>query len=451
MQIAKEKIDDLNIVLNIEVLPEDYQDKYNESLKSYGKKVSIPGFRPGKVPSAIVKKKYGKALLAEELNKVINDSLNKYIEDEKLSILGSPLPKEDDVNNGDWDKPDKFNFKYDIGLAPEVDIKIDKKLKEDYLIIKVDEKMVDDHIADMQNRKGKLSTVDVAGEKDMMMGTFVQLDDNDEILEGGIMNDSTISIEFIEDKPTKKKLIGAKVGDHIIVDPKKVSKGEADLSRMLGVDQAALDSLKGNFRFNIKEIKSLTPAELNEEFFNSISSKGDIKSLEDLKKKVIEDSEKQFANESDRLFINAISKNLLEKTSLSLPDEFLKRWIKVSNDKPISDEQIAQEYDSYARSLKWQMIEGKLAEMAGIKIESEDMLAMAKNFIVSQYAQYGLPAPQEENLETQAKQVLSNQEEARRIYDMLLENKLIAYLKENIKLNEKKVSYEDFVKAAQAL
>jgi len=451
MQIAKEKIDDLNIVLNIEIAPEDYTEKYNESLKSYGKKVSIPGFRPGKVPSAIVKKKYGKALLAEELNKVINDTLNKYIEDEKLSILGSPLPNESDVENGDWDKPESFKFKYDIGLAPNVEIKLDKKLKQDYLIINVDEKMVDEHIADMQKRKGKLSTAEVAGEKDMMMGTFVQLDEKDEILDGGIMNDSTISLEFIEDKATKKKLIGTKVGDHVIVDPRKISRGEADLIKMLGITKEEAAAISGNFRFNIKEIKTLTPAELNEEFFNSISNEGEIKTVEELKKKVVDDTVKQFAHESDRLFINAISKNLVEKTNLSLPDEFLKRWIKASNEKPITDEQIAQEYDSYARSLKWQMIETKLAEMAGIKIESEDLIAMAKSFIVSQYAQYGLPAPQEENLDAQAKQVLSNQEESRRIYDMILENKLIVYLKENVKLDEKKVSYEDFVKAAQSI
>lgn len=451
MQIAKEKIDDLNIVLKIELNPEDYQDQYNESLKSYGKKVNIPGFRPGKVPGGIIKKKYGKALLAEELNKVINDSLNKFIQEEKLNILGSPLPNEEDGENGNWDQPATFHFKYDIGLAPDFDLKLDKKTKHDFLIINIDEKMVDDHIEDMRNRRGTLKAVDVAGDKDMMMGTFVQLDDKDEILDGGIMSDSTISLEFIDDKATKKKLVGKKVGDHVVLDPVKVSKGDADLAKMLGIEVDALQEIKGNFRFNINEIKSLTPAELNEEFFNTIAKEGEIKNAEDLKKKVIEDTEKQFENESDRLFINTMSKYLVEKTNLSLPDEFLKRWIKVSNDKPITDEQIASEYDSYAKSLKWQMIENKLAEQAEIKIESEELVNMAKNYIVSQYAQYGLPAPQDENLDAQAKQVLANQEESRKMYEILLEKKLISYLKDTVKLNKKKVSYEDFVKAAQAL
>lgn len=451
MQIAQEKIDDLNLILNIEVSPDDYQDKYNESLKSYGKKVSIPGFRPGKVPGGIIKKKYGKALLAEELNKVINDSLNKYIQDEKLNILGSPLPTENDTENGDWDNPEKFIFKYDIGLAPEVDLKIDKKTKHDYLTISVDEKMVEDHILDMRKRKGTLAEVETAGETDMLMGTFVQLDENDEIMDGGIMSESTISLEFIDQKATKKKFLDKKVGDSVIVDIKKVSRGDADLAAMLKVEKEELADLKGNFKFNIKEIKSLTPAELNQDFFNTIAKEGEITDLEGLKKKIIEDTEKQFANESDRLFINSMSKFLIEKTELALPNEFLKRWIKVSNEKPITDDQISEDYENYARSIKWQMIENKLAEMAGIKIETEEMVEHAKGFIVSQYAQYGIPAPEDESLTEQAKQVLANQDESRKIYEMLLETKLIVYLKENMKLNEKTVSYDDFVKAAQAL
>lgn len=451
MQIAKEKIDDLNIVLNIEVGPEDYQDKYNKSLKSYAKKVSIPGFRPGKVPGGIIKKKYGKALLAEELNKVINETLNKYIEEEKLSILGSPLPTENDSDNGNWDNPEKFNFKYDIGLAPKVDIKLNKRVKHDYFIIEVDDKMVDDHISDMRKRKGKLSNVEVSGENDMLMGTFVQLDEKGEILDGGIMSDSTISLEYVEDSATRKKLTGKKPGDKVSLDPKKVANGDQDLIKMLSIDAEAIADLNKKFRFIINEIKSLEPAELNEEFFNSIAKEGEVSNEEELKKKVIADTKKQFATESDRLFINSISKFMIEKTDLSLPDEFLKRWIKASNDKPITDEQIENEYASYARSLKWQMIESNLAEQAEIKIEAEELESMAKNFIASQYAQYGLPAPQDENLTEQAKQMLTNQEESRKIYDMILENKLIIYLKDNIKLEEKKVSYDDFVEAAQAL
>jgi len=451
MQIIEEKIDDLNLVLNIEIKNEDYRDKYKSSLKSYAKEVSIPGFRPGKVPAGIIVKKYGKALLAEELNKLINDSLNDYIKSNKLNILGNPLPVDNDGENGNWDQPEDFNFKYDVGLAPEFDLKLNKRTKHDYLIIKVADKMVQDHIADLRKRYGKLSTPEAAGENDMIIGDLVELDGNDEISEGGIMKESTISLEFLKDKKTKKSLTGLKPGDHVIVDPGKISNSDDDLAKMLGIEKEALSEIKNNFRLNVKDIKSMQPADLDDEFFAKMGAEGEIKSEEDLKEKIKKDTELQFAGESDKLFMNTMSKNLLDKTVLVLPDNFLKRWIKTSNEKPITDEQLEKDYDMYAKSLKWQLIENKMIELGGIKIGQEDVLAKAKQFVAGQYAQYGLPAPDDENLTVHAKQMMENNDESRKIFDLILEDRLISYLKETVKLNEKKVSYDDFVKAAQAL
>jgi len=451
MQIIEEKIDDLNLVLNIEIKNEDYRDKYKSSLKSYAKEVSIPGFRPGKVPAGIIVKKYGKALLAEELNKLINDSLNDYIKSNKLNILGHPLPVDNDGENGNWDQPEDFNFKYDVGLAPEFDLKLNKRTKHDYLIIKVADKMVQDHIADLRKRYGKLSTPEAAGENDMIIGDLVELDGNDEISEGGIMKESTISLEFLKDKKTKKSLTGLKPGDHVIVDPGKISNSDDDLAKMLGIEKEALSEIKNNFRLNVKDIKSMQPADLDDEFFAKMGAEGEIKSEEDLKEKIKKDTELQFAGESDKLFMNTMSKNLLDKTVLVLPDNFLKRWIKTSNEKPITDEQLEKDYDMYAKSLKWQLIENKMIELGGIKIGQEDVLAKAKQFVAGQYAQYGLPAPDDENLTVHAKQMMENNDESRKIFDLILEDRLISYLKETVKLNEKKVSYDDFVKAAQAL
>jgi len=451
MQIIEEKIDDLNLVLNIEINSKDYQDKYKNSLKSYGKQVNIPGFRPGKVPAGIVRKKYGKALLAEEINKIINESLNDYIKTNELKILGSPMPSESDIENGNWDQPEDFSFKYDIGLAPEFEIKLNKKGKQDYLLINVDDKMVNEHIDTMRKRYGKLSTPEVSGENDMVVGDLVELNDKDDIVEGGIMSESTISLEFLKDKKAKKLLTGLKVGDHVIVDPKKVSGGDEDLAKMLGIGMDDVKGISTNFRFNVKDIKSMQPAELNEEFFAKMGPKDEIKSEDDLKEKIKNDTANQFLSESDRLFLNAMHKQLMDKSDISLPDEFLKRWIKASNEKPITDEQVAQDYESYANSLKWQLIENKIVEQAGIKIGQEDALVKAKQFVVGQYAQYGLPAPDDENLTTHANQILQNNDEAKKIFDLILEERLISYLKETVKLNEKTVSYDDFVKAAKAL
>ncbi len=451
MQIIEEKIDDLNLVLNIEIKSEDYQDKYKSSLSSYAKKASIPGFRPGKVPAGIIRKKYGKALLAEEINKIINDSLNDYIKTNELNILGSPMPSESETDNGNWDQPEDFNFKYDIGLAPEFEIKLNKKSKQDYLLIEVDEKMIKDHIDTMRKRYGKLSSPEVSGENDMVIGDLVELDDKDKIVEGGIMSESTVSLEFLKDKKSKKLLTGLKPGDHVIVDPKKVSGGDEDLAKMLGIELDAVSGIKTNFRFNVKDIKSMQPADLNDEFFAKMGPKDEIKSEDDLKEKIKNDTTNQFLLESDRLFLNTMHKELMDKSDISLPDEFLKRWIKASNEKPITDEQLSQDYNSYANSLKWQLIENKIVKQAGIKIGQEDALAKAKQFVVGQYAQYGLPAPEDENLTTHANQILQNNDEAKKIFDLILEERLIGYLKETVKLNEKKVSYDDFVKAAQSL
>lgn len=451
MQIIEEKIDDLNLVLNIEINSDDYQDKYKNSLKSYGKQVSIPGFRPGKVPGGIIQKKYGKALLAEELNKIINDSLNDYIKTNKLNILGSPLPVENETENGNWDQPEDFNFKYDVGLAPEFELKLNKRTKHDYLLIEVADKMLEDHINDLRKRYGKLSEPEVSGENDMIIGNLVELDDKDEIAEGGIMHSATVSLEFLKDKKTKKSLIGLKQGDHLIVDPGKISNNEEDLAKMLGIETKDAAAIKTNFRLNVNEIKSMQPAELNDEFFAKMGAEGEIKSKADLKKKIKKDTELQFASESDKLFMSTMSKFLLDKTKIDLPDDFLKRWIKVSNEKPITTEQVEKDYDAYANSLKWQLIENQLVEQGGIKIGQEDVMAKAKHFVAGQYAQYGLPAPDDENLTAHAQQILNNQDESRKIIDLILEERLTDYLKETVKLDEKTVSYEDFVKAAQSL
>jgi trigger factor len=451
MQIIEEKIDDLNLVLNIEIKSEDYRDKYKSSLKAYGKQVSIPGFRSGKVPEGIIRKKYGKALLAEELNKIVTDSLNDYIKTNDLKILGSPLPTDNDSENGNWDQPEDFIFKYDIGLSPDFDLKLSKKTKHDYLLIEVADKMVDDHINDLRKRYGKLSSPEVSGENDMIIGDLVELDDKGEIVEGGIMHEATVSLESLKHKKTKKALIGTKVGDHVDVDPRKISKGDEDMAKMLGIEVAALAEIKNNFRFNVKDVKSMEPAELNDEFFAKMGPEGEVKSVDDLKEKIKKDTQFQFASESDKLFMNKMSKYLLDKTEIVLPDYFLKRYIKLSNDKPITDEQLEKDYDAYANSLKWQLVENKIIEQGGIKIGQEEVLAKAKQFVAGQYAQYGLPAPDDENLTTHANQILQNNDESRKIFDLILEERLISYLKETVKLKEKTVSYDDFVKAAQSL
>lgn len=447
MDIQQEKVDELNAVLKIKLSPEDYKPQVDQALKQYKKQINMPGFRPGKVPMSVVKKQYGKSVLAEEINKVLSESIQKHIQEKELNILGNPLPKETDQVEGDWDDPKEFKFEYEMAFAPEFEINLSAKDKFKYHKIKIDKKLVDQQASDLAKRYGKMSEPDESGDKDMLMGQFVELDKKGETKEGGIMKDATISIEFVEDKATKKKLTGLKVGDEVVVDPHKVSKGHDDLAKMLEISHEQVHDIDTDFRFKVNEIKRLEPAELNQELFDKIYGEGEVKSEEEFREKVSKDLEKTFAADQERLLKRDITKKLIDKVDPTLPDEFLKRWIKVANEKPLSEEQIEEDYPNYSRSLKWQLIENKLIKENDLKVEPEEAVNHVKQMMADQYAQYGLPVD-EEQLNTVAQQALSNQEESQRIFENLYEEKVIDFIKDKVKIEEKEVSMDKFIEMA---
>lgn len=450
MKVERKDIDALNAVLNVTVAPSDYEVSVKKELENYRKKAKIPGFRPGKIPFSLIQKQYGKAVLAEELNKLVNKSLYDYIQENKINILGNPIPKSDFEVKGDFEKPESFEFAYEIGLSPEIKIGLSAKNKFNYYQVKVDDKLINDQISDLRRRYGKLGSADETAENDMILGQFVELNEDDSIKEGGVMHSSTISIEFIEDKKVKKSCIGLKAGDKVIIDPAKVSRGNNDLATMLGIKPDETASISSRFQLTINEIKRIELAELNEELFNKLFSDGKVKTEEDLKARVKEDLEKMFAQDSDKLLTKETYEYLMEKTDVKLPNEFMKRWIKLSNEKPISDEQIEQEYETYSKSLKWQLIQTEIFKSNDIKLEQEEVVSFTKGLLVQNYAQYGIPAPEDKELTASATQVLQNKEEANRIYDMLAESKLTTYFKNTVKLNEKSISYDEFVELAKA-
>ena len=448
MQITQEKIDDKNALLRIKVEPTDYNDQYSDALKRTRKQASMPGFRPGKVPMGVIKSRYGKSLLAEELNKVLNHKIQSYISEQDLKILGSPMPSENHDDGGNWDNPGDFEFVYELGLAPSLDVKISKKDKFEYYTIKVEKKLVDEEIDRMTRRYGKLSDAEVSEAKDMMIGDFVELDEQKEIVPGGVMNQSTISLEFIDEK-VAKTFIGKKVEDELILDPKTVARDKEDLGRILGISGEALENVSENYKFIIREIKRMEPAELNDEFFKKLFGEdSEVKTEKDLREKVGDDLSKHFLTDSDRLFKRDISNKLIEKYNPDLPDEFLKRWIRLSNEKPISAEEVENDYTEYRKSLQWQLIFNELVSDDGIKVSQDEVVGKTKELLAANYAQYGMPAPEDKELEESAKRVLANQDEARKIYDMLYDEKLNSYVKENASVKEKEVSFDKFVEMA---
>ncbi|MBK9591683.1 MAG: trigger factor [Crocinitomicaceae bacterium] len=446
MNVVEEKIDNLNAVLRVKISKEDYSEKLEKTLNDYRKQANMPGFRPGKTPMGLIKKKYGKAILAEELNKAVNQSLYDFITKNNLNVLGNPLPKADEEVKGDFENPGDFEFSYEIGMSPDFSLNLDKASFE-YLKIDISDEMLDKEVENLARRYGKLVSADKVGERDMVLGKFTELD-GDKPKEGGITNTSTISMEFIEDSPAKKNLIGAKVGDEFVLDPKEVSKGDTDMAAMLAIKKEDVADLNSLFNFTITEIKQMIPAEINQELFDKLFGEGAISSEAEMRAKISEDLNRMFSGDSDRVFNNAVSKKLIEDTKIDLPEAFLKRWIASTSKETITPEKVEQDFEGYRNGLKWQLIQNKLIKENGVKVEPQDALNYVKAMMVNQYAQYGMPAPPDAELDKYAKNALSNQEEANRIYDNLYQVKIFTLLKGMVKLNDKVVSYEKFIEEA---
>jgi trigger factor len=448
MNIEQKNIDELNAVITVKLSPEDYQENFNKSINKYRKEMRVPGFRPGHVPAALVKKKYGPSILAEEVDKLLNEALFNHIQSSKLDILGQPLPAntEDKI---DWNNPSEMEFSFEIGLAPQFDIQLNGKTKFVFNKIKVDEELVDKQINDFAKRYGKLAPVDKSESTDMIWATFTELDANDQKVEGGFTHSSTVSVEYIENADVQKKLIGLKVDDTLIIDPKSISRGDADMAAMLGIAKDKAAEFKHNVELKVTEIKRLHPADIDQELIDKVYGPGEVEGVDAFRDKIRTELSEMFTKDSDRLFKRDLADTLIENLNLNLPSEFLKKWIVATNKKEVTMEQVESEFDQYALSLKWQLIENKIIKDNDIKVTAEEVINYTKELLAMQYAQYGMMVPVEEELTAAAKKVLSNQDESTKLYETLYEMKVTAFLKENASIDEKEVSYDDFVKKAQ--
>jgi trigger factor len=448
MNVTRQEVNAETALLTVQVSPADYQSKVAASLDKYRKQAKIPGFRPGKVPMGLIQKQYGKGVLAEEMNKLVSDALYAYVQENKLEILGNPIPKEGSEVKGDFDNPGDFEFVYEIGYAPAIDLKLTNKSKYDYVQVKIDDKLIDQQIDDLRRRYGKMTSTDEVNESDMILAQFVELNEDGSIKEGGIMHSSTTSMEFVEDKKVKKSLVGKKVGDKVTVSASAITRGDSDKAAMLGIKPEELANHSDSYQMTINDIKRMELAELNQELFDKLFGEGAISSEKELRERIGSDLKNMFANDSDRLLTREVYRDLVENTPVNLPNDFLKRWIQLSNEKPITIEQIEADYDSYAKDLKWQLIQGHIFKANDIKLDNAEVIEFTKGLIANQFAQYGIPAPEDAELTKQAAGALQNREEANRIYDMLAETKLTQYFKDTVKLNAKEVSYDEFVEMA---
>ena len=447
MKITRQEIDAQNGVLKVEIAAADYQNKVKAALDKYRKTAKIPGFRPGHVPAGLIQKQYGKSVLLEELNKLTNDALYRYVIDEKLDILGNPLPIQNGVE-GSFDAPADFVFSYEIGYSPSFELPISSKTKMEYNTVKIDKKLIGKQTEDLRRRYGKLISSDVVSDKDMVMGKFEELDANG-VKEEGISHSTTISMEFLTDKAGVKLLTGKKVNDTFALDLTLVSKGPEDAAAMLGIAPEAYAALESKFNFTINDIKRMEMAELNEELFQKLFG-DEVKTEEEMNKRIVADLARMFEEDADRLFTKKTFDLLIAETKMTFPESFLKRWITSSSEKPVTDEDLDREFDAYLNSLKWQLIQTKIFKDNNIQLTNQEVIDYTKSLVLGNYAQYGLPAPDDVELTETAQRLLQNKEQANGIYDRLAEAKLTAFFKNTVSLTKKELDYDDFVAMAQA-
>tara|TARA_R100001369_G_scaffold89721_1_gene127694 strand:- start:1071 stop:2396 length:1326 start_codon:yes stop_codon:yes gene_type:complete len=439
MNITKKDIDNLNAVLTVEISKDDYSDKVESILKNYRKNANIPGFRKGHVPMGMVKKQYGTAILVEEVNKLLQDNLHKYLTEEKLDVLGNPIPKnEKDV---DWNADD-FTFEFDLGLAPQFDVDVKGKKAITHYKVVADDKMIDNQVKTIRKQYGKLIAKDTIEDGDEITGTFLS-DEKD------IDNPATFSTEDIKGKKQLKALKEAKIGDVVTLKTKGLFNDDHDNQKHLGVSHDDAHGLDIEVDFKVEEINTREMAELNQEFFDKLFGEGVVTSEEELKAKIKEDAEKQFEQQSDQKLLNDVVENLIENTKFDLPDEFLQRWIQVSGEKPMTDEEAKAEYERSEKGLRYQLIEGKIrSENDTLQVSFDELKDHSKQMIKAQMAQFGNTNPSDEELDGIAARILSNEEEVKRMTEQLNTTKMLQYFKENAKLKEKEISYDDFIKEA---
>ncbi|MBQ7946300.1 MAG: trigger factor [Bacteroidales bacterium] len=443
MNVEKVIIDAVNAQIKITLEKADYQESVNKTLRSYRQKAQIPGFRPGMAPMSLIKKMYEKGVTADELNKTLSDSLFNYIKDNNLNILGEPLPSESQVAQ-DLDGEGPFEFIFDIALAPELNYTLNKKDSIPYYNIIVTDEMVDSQVKAYASRGGRYEKVEDFQMGDSIKGNLVEISEAEDAVK---VEDALMLPSFFKNEDEKAKFNGAKVGDVITYNPHKANDGnEAELASLLRLPKDVAKDVTSDFTFEIKEINRFVEGELNQELFDQIYGEGAVDSVEAFRAKVKEDITSQFAPESDyRFMVDAEEKLVNKLKDVVFPEAFLKRWLLVADNKKTA-ESIDADMPKMIEELKWHLMKEDIIKKNNIKIEAEDVMAMAKTITKAQFAQYGMANVPEELLEQYAGEMMKKPEQARNLQDQAMSQKVAEFLKGAVKLNVKEISTEDFNK-----
>ncbi|NDW10110.1 trigger factor [Dysgonomonas sp. 520] len=449
MNVSLTNVDSVNAILKIEVEKNDYQEKVDQALKNFRRKANVPGFRPGTVPVGMVKKMYGKSILAEEVNKLVGENLYKYITENKLNVLGEPLTNEEKQQPIDFATEGNFEFFFDLGFAPEIKLELSKKDKVEYYKISVDEELVDQQIASFRANYGKYESVDgEAKDTDMLKGIVRELDENKQPKEDGIVvEDGVLMASYMKNEEEKAKFAGVKKGDIVIINPAKAYDGnEAEIASFLHLQKEEVESIAPEFSFEVLDITRYEEAEMNQELFDKIFGEGVVTTEADFRAKVKENIAQQLEPDSDYKFLLDAKKMLESKAGeLQFPDAFLKRWLMVTG-KDRTEESLETDYPKIIEDLKFHLIKEEIAKTAEIKIDENELKAAAIASTRAQFAQYGMANLPDDILENYAMETLKKEDQRRNLVDRVMEQKIIGYLKSTLGLKEKSVTLDEFKK-----
>ena len=446
MNVSLQNIDKVSAELTVKLEKADYQEKVDKELKTLRQKVDMPGFRKGMVPASLVKKMYGKSVIAEVVNKALQEAIYNYIKENKVNMLGEPLPNEEKQQNIDFDTMDEFDFVFDIALAPEFKAEVSDKDKVDYYTIEVSDEMIDNQVKMYTQRTGKYDTVDTYQDNDMLKGLLAQLDEEGNTKEGGIQVEGAVMMpSYMKNDEQKAIFANAKVNDVLVFNPNVAFDGnETELGSLLKIDKNIAKDVKSNFSFQVEEITRFVAGELNQELFDQAFGEGVVKTEEEFRAKIKEEIAARFVADSDYKFLIDVRKMMMEKVGkLEFPDALLKR-IMLDNNKEKGEEFVAENYEKSLEELTWHLIKEKLVAANDIKVEQGDLTNMAKEATRAQFAQYGMINVPEELLENYSKEMLKKQESVEALLNRVVESKLSETLKGQVTLNHKAVSAEEF-------
>lgn len=445
MKINRENIDNVNATIRVLIEKNDYEKNVADKLHEYRHKVALPGFRPGKVPAGIIQKRFGKAILAEEINQLLSQNLTNYLRDEKINLIGDPLPNTELSPAIDFDKDQNFEFVFDIALSPEIEFVPDESLTIDYYNITVDNKMVEENLEQVRLKYGKNVDTNEVTKDAYIRADFFELDADGNEVEGGIRAENVLlAIDHIKDEETLNMLVGKTIDEAVAFNPVSSMENRHEVGHMLNISHEAAETLESNFRCTVKSIQVFEKAEVNEELFRNLFGEDtNIATEEQFIEKIKENISISLDNNSKQRFEVDAKKALINAIPLELPEKFLKRWLKETN-KELTGEKIEAEFDDFSEDLRWQLIKNAIINKNKIQVSEEETLDMAKSVALSQYQQYGIYQVDDEHLESFANRILEKEGDRERIVRRIFEVKVFDLVREKATLNEKLVTADEF-------